>query len=153
MLAGHGRFRGPGHNSVLREGSDDYLVHHFYDAANRGRPTLQIRPLIWGKDGWPLAGEPVPVKPQQTDQASLVGTWEHSSNFDPGRSIRLLADGKIDQHAKDTWRVDGSSLQFRRYRDDAPEGVWVEDCVVSRDGSWFVGRNQQGTIIRGVKSP
>ncbi len=68
VLAGYGRFRGPGHNSVLQEGNHDYLVHHFYDAVNRGRPTLQIRPLTWGKDDWPRAGEPIPVKPKQTDR-------------------------------------------------------------------------------------
>ena len=65
VLAGYGRFRGPGHCAVLSHGGTDWLVHHFYDAETqdrRGRPgvsTLQVRKLIWSRDGWPLAGEPV----------------------------------------------------------------------------------------------
>jgi arabinan endo-1,5-alpha-L-arabinosidase len=56
--------RGPGHNAVLSDGGradggGTWLVHHYYDAAARGTPTLQIRPLTWDADGWPVAGEPV----------------------------------------------------------------------------------------------
>jgi arabinan endo-1,5-alpha-L-arabinosidase len=39
------------------EGEQYYLVHHYYDAEDRGRSKLQIRPLIWKEDGWPVAGE------------------------------------------------------------------------------------------------
>jgi arabinan endo-1,5-alpha-L-arabinosidase len=59
VLAGVGRVRGPGHNSILMEGEQYYLVHHYYDADDRGRSKLQIRPLIWKEDGWPVAGEPL----------------------------------------------------------------------------------------------
>jgi len=59
VLAGSGSVRGPGHNSVLADGGRHYLVHHFYDAGAKGRSTLQIRPLLWGEDGWPRAGEPL----------------------------------------------------------------------------------------------
>jgi arabinan endo-1,5-alpha-L-arabinosidase len=60
-----GRVRGPGHCAVLSEGGRDWLVHHFYDADNRGAQTLQIRPLRWGEDGFPVAGEPIdgPITP------------------------------------------------------------------------------------------
>ena len=50
---------GPGHCSVLRDGERDYLVHHFYDGAANGVPTLQIRPLTWSAEGWPLVGDPI----------------------------------------------------------------------------------------------
>lgn len=50
---------GPGHCSVLRDGERDYLVHHFYDGAAAGVPTLQIRPLSWADDGWPIVGKPM----------------------------------------------------------------------------------------------
>lgn len=153
VLAGYGRFRGPGHNSVLREGNTDYLVHHFYDAENGGRFALQIRPLIWGKDGWPLAGEPIQTEVTQTHKGSVVGSWQHSVNFDPGYTISLLPDGTIkNKGTRATWRFRGSSLQLRWYRKDAPGGVWVDDCFVSPDGSWYVGRNQRGIIVRGVRS-
>ncbi len=60
VLAGDGdRIIGPGHNSVLKDGDRHYLVHHFYDAENEGIPTLQIRPMTWDDDGWPIAGDPL----------------------------------------------------------------------------------------------
>lgn len=63
VLAGSGRVLGPGHNAVLADGDRHYLVHHFYDAEARATPTLQIRPLLWGEDGWPRAGEPLTPPP------------------------------------------------------------------------------------------
>jgi arabinan endo-1,5-alpha-L-arabinosidase len=57
VLAGSGRFRGPGSCAVLSNGGRDYLVYHAYDAQADGAPTLQIRPLSWTPDGWPIAGD------------------------------------------------------------------------------------------------
>lgn len=56
VLEGNEQFRGPGHNSVLSDNGTDYLVYHTYDAENRGRPTLQIRPILWQEDGWMKVG-------------------------------------------------------------------------------------------------
>ena len=59
VLETHGDCRGPGHNAILQEGDKDWLVHHMYDAANAGIPTLQIRPITWDGQNWPIAGNPV----------------------------------------------------------------------------------------------
>lgn len=59
VLAGGGRVRGPGHNAILTKDERHWLVHHFYDADARGIATLQIRPLRWDEQGWPIAGEPI----------------------------------------------------------------------------------------------
>ena len=59
LLATEGRVIGPGHCAVLHDRGHDLLVHHFYDGEERGVPTLQIRPLLWHRDGWPVAGEPL----------------------------------------------------------------------------------------------
>jgi arabinan endo-1,5-alpha-L-arabinosidase len=61
VLAGYGRVRGPGHNSILTEGETHYLVHHYYDAEDGGRPRMHIRPLTWTEDGWPIAGEQLTI--------------------------------------------------------------------------------------------
>ena len=50
------RWRGPGHNAILREEGVDYIVHHAYDAEAQGVPTLRIAPLTWDADGWPSIG-------------------------------------------------------------------------------------------------
>jgi len=63
VLASQGRVRGPGHNAVLQDGARTWFVHHFYDAEFHGARTLQIRPLRWDNDGWPLVGEPISGPP------------------------------------------------------------------------------------------
>jgi arabinan endo-1,5-alpha-L-arabinosidase len=63
VLASQGSTIGPGHNSILSEGGKEWIVHHFYDGEARGIPTLQIRPLTWTFDGWPVAGEPLTAPP------------------------------------------------------------------------------------------
>jgi hypothetical protein len=100
---------------VLREGNNDYLVHHFYDRDAGGRHTLQIRPIIWGKDGWPLAGEPGPSpRAKKVQITSVTGRWHHSVNFDPTGEISLLPGGAINSlDTKATWRLGGSMLTLR----------------------------------------
>lgn len=51
----HGRWKGTGHNSVFTDGGKHYIVYHFYDAENAGKPTLRIEELFWGAEGWPAA--------------------------------------------------------------------------------------------------
>jgi arabinan endo-1,5-alpha-L-arabinosidase len=53
VLAGEGRWRGPGHCAVLLAKDGDKLVYHAYDAEVHGVPTLRISPLSWDAEGWP----------------------------------------------------------------------------------------------------
>ncbi|AXJ96357.1 MULTISPECIES: arabinan endo-1,5-alpha-L-arabinosidase [unclassified Sphingomonas] len=50
-----GRWRGPGHVGLLRDGGRDFIAYHAYDAKNKGMPTLRIQPIEWTTDGWPVA--------------------------------------------------------------------------------------------------
>lgn len=59
FLSSSGRVRGPGDCAILRDGGRDWLVHHYYDAGNRGAPTLHIRLLLWDDDEFPVVGEPI----------------------------------------------------------------------------------------------
>jgi arabinan endo-1,5-alpha-L-arabinosidase len=59
VLGSQGDVIGPGHCAVLQTDKGDYLIHHFYDGAKHGMPTLQVRPLTWTADGWPVAGSPL----------------------------------------------------------------------------------------------
>ncbi len=59
VLERNGPCIGPGHNSVLRRPGQDWLVHHYYDGNRRGMRRLQIRPITWSDDGWPIAGDPM----------------------------------------------------------------------------------------------
>jgi arabinan endo-1,5-alpha-L-arabinosidase len=53
LLETDGRFIGPGHAGILRDGERDLLSYHFYDRDANGRAALAIRTLEWDADGWP----------------------------------------------------------------------------------------------------
>lgn len=55
ILAAYGTILAPGHQTILQEGRNWWLIHHWYDPAHDARPELGIRPLDWSADGWPIA--------------------------------------------------------------------------------------------------
>jgi len=55
VIQGNERFKGTGHNAVLREGDRDFLVYHAYDVEHDGTPNLRISPIYWTPEGWPRA--------------------------------------------------------------------------------------------------
>lgn len=63
LLEGYDHIRGPGHCGILEDNGKDYLVHHFYDANDRGVSKLHIRPLTWMEDGWCIVGKPITDEP------------------------------------------------------------------------------------------
>jgi len=55
VLAGEGRWIGPGHASIHERDGREWLVHHYYDREANGRPRLRMVPLTWDSEGWPVA--------------------------------------------------------------------------------------------------
>ncbi|MBC8288707.1 MAG: arabinan endo-1,5-alpha-L-arabinosidase [Planctomycetes bacterium] len=94
VLMSDSRWRGPGHNSVLKTKDQDWLVYHVVDgeAPNRGR-ILQLRPIEW-IDGWPTVGDPVGVESPATKQ-SIAGRWDHVVNNRDRYDIFLEPTGEI----------------------------------------------------------
>ncbi|MGC4074288.1 MAG: arabinan endo-1,5-alpha-L-arabinosidase [Nibricoccus sp.] len=56
FLATEGTMIGPGHVGIFSEEGRDWLGIHFYDGADKGRPTFALRELTWADDRWPVAG-------------------------------------------------------------------------------------------------
>jgi arabinan endo-1,5-alpha-L-arabinosidase len=57
---------GPGSAYVFQDGSHSDLVYHYYDAFDSGDAWVQVRPIAWTPDGWPVTGPalvPVPGYP------------------------------------------------------------------------------------------
>jgi arabinan endo-1,5-alpha-L-arabinosidase len=58
VVAGKGRWAGPGHCAVLQDKDGETLVYHAYDTEWRGIPTLRIASLLWDQEGWPTITGP-----------------------------------------------------------------------------------------------
>jgi len=154
VLAGYGNVRGPGHNGFISLPEGDFMVHHFYDAKNDGKATMQIRPVFWTEDGWPVVGGPNATleagKGTGPVPHDVAGRWTHIVNDGDGDPLELKQDGRIgDGNA--SWNLKGNVLEMRWPRGDAPNGVWIDRCLVGPKADWYAGYNQQGMLIRGVR--
>lgn len=58
FLAAQGNDIGPGHfGLLLDDGVEKFSCHYEAEIGRTGRSLLDIRPLLWTLDGWPLPGE------------------------------------------------------------------------------------------------
>jgi arabinan endo-1,5-alpha-L-arabinosidase len=53
FLHRQGRYFGPGHIGILRDGGNEWFSYHYYDADTNGRSRLSIGKLAW-PDDWPV---------------------------------------------------------------------------------------------------
>ena len=54
VMESHGRYIGPGGQSILADSDGDLLVYHYYDGNDGGRAKLGINQLGFTGDGWPF---------------------------------------------------------------------------------------------------
>lgn len=76
FLQSTGRFIGPGHIGIFRDGATTWFSYHYYDAATKGRSRLALGKLDWSS-GWP-----VPVN-DATNDWKLVWSDEFNTNGAP----------------------------------------------------------------------
>ena len=151
-----------------------FLAHHFSDTERGDRKTICIRPIVFAADGWPLAGEPLSSSRKwPNDGAALqTGAWTHICTYNlvsekwginvssllgtGGLSTQQVeADGTIGgSKTGATWRQQGDflTLEFPKPASDKrmPDANYVDECVLGGQGTWYVGRNQFGELIRGI---
>ena len=159
---------GPGHNSVLRDGKDYYILHHARGDQDTNWFYLQVRKILWSADGWPLvsperyAGEKEAAIPGKL----IPGTWDiiilvkYDNSELPSEPVKLLADGKInDGSGKSDWRyTPARGLILNLYNRDVDE-MATYTCRVLPSWDWenhrptlvFTGIAQNGEAIWGKK--
>ena len=59
LLTSYGDVRGPGGESIYKDGGTDLIIYHYYNAAAGGAVQFFISKLHWGNDGWPSIGKPI----------------------------------------------------------------------------------------------
>ena len=153
VLMSDARWRGPGHNSVLRHNDQDYLVYHVVDAQDpdAGR-QLQMRSLQW-KNGWPSAGSIVTTGLKDKPGPPLSGRWRHVVNENDTYDIFFEPTGRITGvRGKAEWKREGNDLLLQWIDPNAPGGRWIDRVKLSDDLSQYSGRNQNGILIQGRRA-
>ena len=161
----------PGHNSVLKDDENYFIVHHARGEEDTNWPYLQVRKMLWSQDGWPLVsperydGE----KEQKISKKVVVGQWENlvlDKNFNEqiqSKSIKLLPNGKIEGgNSKDHWKFsyDNTLVLYFYQQENPPKGdylIYKTKIIPSWD--WenskatlvYTGINQNGVSIWGKK--
>lgn len=160
VLQSDARWRGPGHNSILEEGENYWLVHHTYDMENlRRHRILQIRPLYWLESGWPAAGEPLVLTHElprvEITPKSILGKWTCSTGGRKAvqKPIELQEGGVLrGQKLSGSWTLEGNRLILRWKVPEAPGVSHVDELIVEPTGKTFTGRNGDHEVILGRRT-
>ncbi len=158
VLSNNDNWRGPGHNSVLTTDKGSWIVHHTYDTFHlENQRILQIRPIYWGADGWPVVGEPLSkANPMTTEKANvkaddMIGSWRLSYNYGDEKIIDLLPKGRIAFQPEAKWKLKDNKIMITWPNKPPTDGSAPDTCTIEPSGNAFVGRDQAGVIIRGKK--
>lgn len=152
----------PGHNEIMRHSDGRWLMsYHYYDGRRYwtdgkwGMPRLQVREVLWSKDGWPLPGLPVEFLNQKKlrPHKGVVGKWIHQADFADVDEITFEKDGTIKtSRRKGKWELNGETLTLKWPKLDEPGAFWTDRVQLAYQGNYYVGRNQAGIVIRGIRS-
>lgn len=156
----------PGHNSVLNDGGNYYLVHHARGESDKNWSYLHVRKILWTEEGWPVvsperyAGE----KEQNIPERMLAGEWERIEHdpFTDGQvesdKLTLLGKGKLTgSKGNGTWTFDGKRTLTLNWEDPAEGEGRTETVQVLPSWDWekgvstlvFTGLDDRGIAIWG----
>ncbi|ADL52247.1 family 43 glycosylhydrolase [Clostridium cellulovorans] len=158
----------PGHNSVLNDNGNFYLVHHARGGADKNWSYLQVRKIVWSAEGKPMvsperyAGE----VEQKIDQSLIPGKWQTivqnrlNNNKLTSTDITLYPNGKInDENGQSYWELTGDNTVTLNYYAPgvAPGDYWVDTVKVLPAWDYenwaptvvFTGYNQGNTAVWG----
>ncbi len=157
LIGSHGDRHGIGHGSLFESPTGWAMVHHTYDLAAEGRPTMAFTPLV-ELDGWPLGVDPEFVAAPEPDSL-VAGTWRASwyrENVDPPSlvppatvELGLRADGSVVGGGR--WWVEGEVVRVdaeRLVASDGPERGLRLSLLVDAGGQLALGRDQATAALR-----
>ncbi len=146
----------PGHQSVLNDGGDWYLLHHARPVSDKNWTYLHVRKIFWSADGWPLpsparyAGEKIQAVPK----SSVSGSWEvlchHRLSYeDPvAESWTFEASGSVTAPGyTGSWKLAGESTLRLELADEDGKTLLIEGTVVP---SWDWENGRGGLAFAGI---
>lgn len=149
LLAGYGdTVQAAGHCAVFTEDGKDWLFHHIYDKTRNYTSRLQIRPLLWTKDGWPVVGGEITAKERRgvmPQPKAMEGKWRVWKGFVEAGTLLLEPGGKGalgDIPCK--WKLVENMLYLKEAEG---EDALVLCLFAGAGGDWLSGRDGEGVTI------
>ncbi len=161
VLASYGKWRGPGHNSVLSTRHGDWMVNAGFDSEHLSqRRMLQIRPMYWPNDGgsgdgWPVVGEAVSA-PQDlghpaNSKTYIAGDWTQWTDYAAPATVTFRSDGSVSSNGRaGTWRLRDSAFEIK-WSDAAGSGKNSSPITLNVNGNSYVGRDANGKVLFALK--
>lgn len=147
----------PGHNSVLKDGDNYFIVHHARGELDKNWSYLHVRKILWTEDGWPVVSpERYAGETQQDIPKSLIpGGWEYlvmDKSVDgqiQSSHIKLGADGTIEGSAEQgKWSFDGKFTMTLTWNNPVEDRSKVQRVQLLP--SWDWERNRQTLVFTGM---
>lgn len=160
----------PGHNSVLKDGDDYFIIHHARGDHDKNWPYLHVRRLLWSKSGWPMvaperyAGE----QEQVLTRDVIPGNWDliilkkddHTQL--KSKTVAFDVNGDIkDESGKSSWKFTPDNNLIINLCDPVGKKTVTYECKMLPAWDWenrttaltFTGIDANGVAIWGKTSP
>ena len=160
-----------GHNSVLTDDGNVYLVYHIKYDDGSIQHNVEVHRLVEGKEGgWYLVA---PFQKSEHDrivtdaeEADLAGGWSILTHtpiadykgyaYNTDRAAVFNADGTLSGAYTGTWTIDGQYITIKTNEAGTFEGVLMEQQIEGMESEvvtyTFTAMNEDGLCIWGAKN-
>ena len=161
----HQGFIAPGHNSILNDCENYYIVHHIRECNNPFNFFMNIRKIFWSDDGWPLisperySGE----IEQEIEEYYISGEWEFIIlyrdlnrvidsklvSLNHNKSITLDYEGNWDYYNKDNIKI---NIKLESKEESFKGKISVAwDWELNKETLVITAMNNEGLTLWGKK--
>lgn len=108
----------PGHNSILSDNGNYYIIHHARTEKKSDWFYLNVRKILWSEDGWPMvsperyAGE----EEEKIEKESIVGKWQlilqdkNINTIISSVEYEISSNGKLkNEKESGRWQMEGDN--------------------------------------------
>ena len=160
-----------GHNSVLTDDGNVYLVYHIKYDDGSVQHNVEVHRLVEGKEGgWYLVA---PFQKSEHDrivtdaeEADLAGGWSILTHtpiadykgyaYNTDQAAVFNAEGTLSGAYTGTWTIDGQYITIKTDKDGTFEGVLMEQQIEGMESEvvtyTFTAMNENGLCIWGAKN-
>lgn len=156
FLAAKGRQIGPGHfGRFFDDGLERFSCHYEADLDRPGPSVLDIRPLLWTPDGWPVAGENLKAGTYQfvceRTGSNMELNPKHAEDGEVTLGTYLTLDGQkwsVAPAGGGFHRITGMNGKALDFTDDESRGAVVRVAAAAADSDaqlWKIDRLTDGS--------